>query len=138
MSAPQESALASAVAYLGAVEVAPGRYAFPSKVAPRWFTCDLANIALCEPAAGVYFAPIDKGDSFFGCKLTPCVLMPPWWRPDSRFAWRVVRRPLNKQPRVLFTVRTEEEARRLAHSSDNLRHVERITADLNTGEEVPA
>ena len=122
--------LASAVAYLGAVEVAPGRYAFPSKVAPRWFTCDLANIALCEPAAGVYFAPIDKGDSFFGCKLTPCVLMPPWWRPDSRFAWRVhgVSSP--------FVDRAEAE--RIARSYGHRTPPYRITADLETGEEVLA
>lgn len=127
MDSAQSDALKRAIEYLGAVEVAPGRYAFPSKVEPRWFTCGVENIALCEPAAQVYFAPVDAGRSFFGCKITPCVLMPPWWKPEQRFAVK-----------CLSCGKIAESTNAMGGDCALENNGEIITASLETGEKVPA
>ena len=123
MSAPQESALASAVACLGAVEVAPGRYAF----ADGWTGCGDGKRWLLVSSEGLACLP-RTGYHAWRSKWTKPA--PSWWTPDSRFAWRVhgVSSP--------FVDRAEAE--RIARSYGHRTPPYRITADLETGEEVLA
>jgi hypothetical protein len=95
MKETQKDSLAKAIADLGAVEVAPGRYAFKGVNGygePRWL------IGTAEQISDPDDMPIIE------------TVMPAWWSPSSRetYVW-----PDG------FTVK-------------------RITADLSSGEEVPA
>lgn len=62
--------LAKAIAYLGAVEVAPGRYAWHREPEPSgWYV---------GPESALY-VPM----------LSLFAKMPAWWSPEQRFAWRM-------------------------------------------------
>lgn len=107
MKTPQTNdSLAKAIAYLGAVEVAPGRYAFRAFGEGPW-----------KIAEHLETWPINENSS-------PAyrVEMPAWWSPDQRFAWRDAKG---------FMYFHAERAK--AYNA-----TERITADLETGAEVPA
>ena len=143
--------LASAVAYLGAVEVAPpspeppargdrafARYAMQSP-SGRWHTFYGATLAkFAEGPLNHFRYQVTIGRAF--------VLMPSWWTPTDRFAWRVsdcdfpyrngllVRR-LGEEFEGLVLVKTPSGSNPWM---ERLRHLQRITADLETGAEVPA
>lgn len=78
MSEADETKLADAVKYLGAVEVAPGRYAW--EVGRQWVTDSAENLA----AFGA-----DRTDERGSALLneTP-VFMPSWWSPERPYAVR--------------------------------------------------
>ena len=131
--------LASAVASLGAVEVAPPvcslrhdhgvtpcepdpgttRYAWPSCESENWFVGDDAALLHAhEPE------PLDYGHF---------VMMPDWWSPERRFARRCTGRGVEgmRCGRIV-------EAFEKCGCEYAMGYYERITADLNTGAEIPA
>ena len=118
MKTPQTNdSLAKAIAYLGAVEVAPGRYAakiFDSSATGRWhlFPAERLKAIACD---------MDDPRVLWWPALRS-VEMPAWWSPDQRFAWRDAKG---------FMYFHAERAK--AYNA-----TERITADLTTGAEVPA
>ena len=118
----RNDSLAKAIAYLGAREVPgnPGFYASQNLLGIGWWTI-----------------PRDRVESLAVDILDPRVLswpaldaakMPAWWTPEQRFAW------LNGAGNG-ERYSTEEEA--FDHEWDQ-GAPERITADLETGAEVPA
>ena len=107
--------LTKAIAYLGAVEVAPGRYAFRIS-GQNWFVST-------TNALEYYFAGFASDGERLEYLQARCetARMPIWWTPDQRFAWRsIVDGSFWKDP----------------GNDTNVR--ERIAADLETGAEVPA
>jgi hypothetical protein len=81
--------LAKAIEYLGAVEVAPGRYAFRHtfedegcfRVAPSDVLAAFGEILTPE---GVIPSQRD-GCDYYADLLMDSVRMPPWWSPEQRF-----------------------------------------------------
>lgn len=129
--------LASAVARLGAVEVAPGRYALRVELCPHG--CDEYH---ChdEPTTcpgtnprWVTMAERDLEPYKNGRRGVSYTAMPSWWRPDSRFAWRLPKGSYGVATDKRFKTRDEAEASAICGEI-----AERITADLETGAEVPA
>ena len=126
MKTPQTNdSLAKAIAYIGAVEVAPGRYAFRAFGEGPW-----------KIAEHLETWPINENSS-------PAyrVEMPAWWSPNQRFAWR------ETQSAYRGAVKDKEGGLVLIASPDfdadnvtRLRppHWRRITASLQDGSEVPA
>lgn len=111
-----------AASKLGAITVAPGFYAYqsPGNPAtgdkPRWYVLDTAELAEVEER-------IAKHDDLGGAE------MPIWWEPTRPFA-------LMDGKHVVKTYRGDwDTIRKLAASKDYYRFV---TADLTSGEEVPA
>lgn len=125
------NALQRAIDYLGAVKVAPGRYAYRSDDVKSWCIATAAMLEnLSEAKQGRGPRP----------NLKPfCdAIMPPWWSPEARFAWRIA----GNGPNVTKADRadrfgSERAAKAEAHFIGGAA-VERITADLETGEEIPA
>jgi hypothetical protein len=113
-------ALANAIEHLGAVEVAPGRYARREAPVVPYEIISEAILRQYAPEAIATFGHRDR--QFCGI-----VTMPPWWTPEQRFAWRT-----SDGRRVVpdASQRTPGTMRKLGW--------ERITADLQTGAEVPA
>lgn len=120
--------LARAIAYLGAVEVAPGFYAYDDgrggmdwkaySVADTFAMRDLgANFDLRHKAASVGAWE----------RMSKPSMMPAWWTPEKRFAWRYTDR-----------VTIGAGLRYLQEPTRHREQFERITADLTTGEEIPA
>ena len=149
---------------LGAVEVAPGFYAM--KAPDKWITFNLKALE------GWAKGPQNHVTCDVKIRRNGAV-MPEWWRPDRRFAWRVRGNKAHLGPfdsLEIFRWRpsvTQGEVKILhrgaevAHFGDHIRldvkpaeegseviagwsgrgdafWVERITADLETGEEIPA
>jgi hypothetical protein len=104
----KNDALSKAVAYLGAVEVAPNKYALTW--GKRWYVTD---------AEGVELTRLLGGGEMIASIPTK---MPAWWTPEQRFAWRDAKG---------FMYFHAERAK--AYNA-----TERITADLVSGAEVPA
>jgi hypothetical protein len=73
MSVTTTDSLKSAIDYLGAVEVAPGRYAFYSQGTKRWYTTTAASVRV-----------IGAGEQFETAP-DPIVGMPQWWTPERRY-----------------------------------------------------
>lgn len=105
--------LERAIKYLEAVEVAPGRYAFHVKGAPCWYVVTSKSLAA------------------YGKKQTPIVenpvAMPYWWSPENRTC----------------VTCSKCDGRNVAKSHFNGARLcsgttQRITANLETGEEMPA
>jgi hypothetical protein len=116
--------LTKAIALIGAVEVAPGRYAFPARTITRqpqntvtyeaWHVADKrALIEIIVHAAAL--------------STVGAVEMPSWWSPEHRAVWR-------SGARLSFT--TEKPADNRAWESGP--PWIRFTASLETGAEVPA
>ncbi len=153
MTATTNDSLAKAVAYLGAVEVAKIERAV-----------DYLGATEIEPDRYAYFELDDLWHVVNGSKLEPLaitlrsvsgskaqikahriwraghfdVTMPAWWTPEQRFAWRIA----SNGPNVCKADRSdrygsEAAAKREAHFIGGAA-VERITANLETGAEVPA
>jgi len=109
-----------------AVEVAPGRYAWHTKRFPytsgAWLT---ANSDWLLEAS---YDGVEIHERF-------ATLMPPWWSPSQRFAWRNV-------PNMDCRGNCNAEKRYLENPHDDFgvpaEFYERITADLETGAEIPA
>ena len=112
MSATSTDSLARAIDYLGAVVVAPGRVA--------WKEDDADNFYTVAPLSAMQFDNSDE-PMVDPDKLTT---MPSWWSPEQRFA-------LDEGPMV-HVYATAEKARANAPESRV------ITADLETGAEIPA
>lgn len=129
-------ALQAAISALGAVEVAPGRYAWQMQSAaqsplgyysygePHWVTGDGAALYAVHAQGG-------------SVRTVP---LPQWWTPERRFAMR--QRERNGEG-ALWTGATREEMQALKNRFDVPTGAKAatnrvITADLNTGEEIPA
>jgi hypothetical protein len=124
-------ALARAIDYLGAVEVAPGRYAFPLEVGKGpWRTCTPATLI---ESYELHFehAAYTRAKQVYETRTVP---MPSWWSPTCREVWQTVR---DADGFIYSSNPTESEGRQVLEgvcgAPVTLRHV---TADLNTGEEV--
>ena len=124
---------AKAISYLGAVEVAPPsaeppaygdraftRYAMQSPNG-RWHTFYEATLAkFAEGPLNHFRYQVTIGRAF--------VLMPLWWSPEQRFAWRSYNDG---------SIRTGPPKGRRGQLAA-IPPFQRITADLETGEEIPA
>lgn len=101
--------LQSAISYLGAVEVAPGRYAFRDKQR------DNIYMVVTEAMLSAHCSSWRNGH-----------WMPSWWTPEHRYA------------------SVDDDGNYSAGTHDFCRYLTQvgggrtITADLETGEEVPA
>ena len=106
-----DTKLASAIDLLEAVEVASGRYAYEGD--GHWFIATAESLIRCQI------------DDEFGLD-EHSTAMPSWWSPEQRFAWRC------------------DDCGEICETQDDLarvcttQSVSRITADLNTGQEIPA
>ena len=116
--------LSKAIAYLGAIEVAPGRYAIKSPTAGTWMITSADGLAAIHDAK----APVGKYQ-----------IMPAWWSPEQRIMLRC------PSCRGLISRWPKEDAWKVdrCEHCDNIliepdAGYERITADLATGEEIPA
>ena len=119
--------LSRAIAYLGAVEVAPGRYAYKQ----RDYIGEPGTYVVAN-AWTIREVPIAEGNSKQAAQalaLTHTVQMPRWWTPERRFAVRL-------QGDILGVyMRAGTSAARALECS---LHAEAITVDLATGKEIPA
>jgi hypothetical protein len=113
--------LAKAVAHLGAVEVAPGRYAW--KTERHWYSEGAYSL---ETYGKENLIPFDYAHKDF-------VRMPPWWTPQTQYAWR----NYIGANRWVTTVERVESVPSAGENPWPVLSRERITADLATGEEVP-
>ena len=118
------SKIQDAIDYLGAVEVAPGRYA-GRETDCLWRVYDTSALTAIT-------LNLTETGNIFGqhLPLHKIPTMPAWWSPEQRFAWRYKVVP--------HTGREMEgyENKRWPEPFDF--GMERITADLETGEEVSA
>jgi hypothetical protein len=105
---PRQGSLQKAIDSLGAVEVAPRRYA--TRASGRWI---VTSAEYLQEAAESGIGPIGAS-------------MPEWWKPEQRFA--------AKTPKVTYRFASLDQARELC----TLKNPKFITVDLETGEEVPA
>jgi hypothetical protein len=98
---------------LGAIELAPKRYAIKRKRGRRnvWVLYRLEGAAYIEIAE-----------------------LPKWWTPEQRFAWRITYPVAQRAGNVKSEIVTKYPS---VAASDSRCRIERITADLNTGEEIP-
>jgi hypothetical protein len=113
--------LAKAIDYLGAFEVAPGQYVFLYQGAskPRYYVFAAHElIALAEDTYGD-LTPMSAG-----------LPMPAWWTPERKYAT-----DLGDGERDTYLSRETAEAFCKQFHDENARI---ITADLETGAEVPA
>ena len=106
------SALERALDYLGAVEVAPGRYAYQRD--SRYLVASTTDMVMMGAGS-----------------LSLGRVMPAWWRPERREAWRMTCDGGHVGAR-------DASERFAAWPAEHLTCSERITADLETGDEVPA
>lgn len=130
MTYTTHDALARVIDYLGAVEVAPGRYAVPMG--------SLGNPPCYQIATATQIAYREVGSA---CSFWP--KMPQWWTPERQFAWLCwvlddVSGPnemgkLAKREIGTLTDYDGEVAPLIARGA----HADCITVDLSTGEEVP-
>lgn len=111
MTIATSDSLAKAIAYLGAVEVAPGRYAMTW--GKRWYVTDAEGVELTRLLGG--------GEMI---AHIPTV-MPSWWTPERRFA-------LKFNGKILC-VGDKADILQIKGPRDIL-----VTADLETGQEVEA
>ena len=123
-----QNQFSKAIEYLGAVEVAPGRYAYQQNPSAPWRTFD--SDALCNLALNL--GPGGKGYGPWAFTLEYAE-MPAWWTPEQQFAWAfeyndcgTIRRAPGR-----FTDQTD------AYFA-GVGRVVKLTADLTTGAEVPA
>lgn len=119
MTNTTQGALARAIESLGAVEVAADLYALPCKTRH-------GNILSWETLSGTslraYFLYLTTNEGKQRGHISMRTRMPAWWSPESRFAQRCdLSGALSCPP---------ETACESTHT--------RITADLETGQEVPA
>lgn len=114
------SALQNAIDYLGAKEVAPGYYAFLSPTLHRWCVFPATVFSHEKNPDGFVLNVVDEASK----------PMPSWWTPEQRFAWRCIDKVCAKV--FLYPSATA------GHDSVAGHYAKRITADLNTGEEIPA
>jgi hypothetical protein len=128
--------LARAIEILNAVEVAPGRYAYRDDATRRYYVSSEAD--LCRLAGYLDGAADDgatTGDAYSRwCADTLSTEMPSWWSPQQRFAYRAT--DACEVCAGFANQRPMEDPRDAADVPES--HWERITADLTTGEEVPA
>jgi len=68
----QTDSLARAIDYLGAVEVAPGLYAYKPANHNRWYTENAGDLMV----------------HLQGRRTPSRTMMPAWWTPEHRFVWR--------------------------------------------------
>ena len=127
------SALERAITYLGATEVAPGRYAYRDDATHRYY---VVTADVMERLPQYLDAEDDSHTASHGgysewCADTQAVEMPAWWTPERREAWRMTCDGGHVGAR-------DASERFAAWPAEHLTCSERITADLETGAEVPA
>jgi hypothetical protein len=115
-----------AFAQVDAVEVAGDRYAVRSSTGDRWYIVGAEAMQRLANALEWY----DAGDATAreiddALRASWHTVMPPWWSPAERFAYQC--------DDCGEISRTEDEAARRCNASG----WSRITADLETGEQVP-
>lgn len=133
-AAAQTNSLDRAIAYLGAVEVAPGRYAL--RMQDFWATMDAETTRWLADSCQRYLGTrdpnaLDDTEALYDAWATlqtRAVKMPSWWKPERRYAWRI-----NGETFADYRALKEAYPRRVPSGS-----VQRITADLSTGKEIPA
>lgn len=118
----KNDSLAKAIAYLGAVEVAPGKFTAFKDGRGQWR-------GLKPEAFRVDPDRMGGRDVYYNyCRVYASFAMPAWWSPEQRFAYRSRTTGYVYPP---FTGQGQDPA-------SCYPAFERITADLETGEEVPA
>lgn len=136
---PHQSALDRAIEYLGAVEVAPGRYAYLTDTLARLSHKDHVNRWAITTSGALIKYEILREDGEFvytasGELMASSNIMPAWWTPENRFAY------VNAEgDRTHCSDDLNDQAEALAESL-GLQHEEffdpyLITANLETGEE---
>ena len=118
-----------AIDALGAVEVAPGKWAFPYRYGKGYGVATRRQLATLVKYR-------EKQSSALAYELwilgnTVLVDMPSWWTPERRVAWRVLDGSHDNGERYESCSDANSEAM-IGQT------VERITASLETGEEVSA
>ncbi len=147
-------ALARAIDYLDAVKVASGGdhtpygmvmrdlYAYRADETRRYYIVDADDLVSLTR----YILDEQRMGYSEWCADTKAIEMPAWWTPEQRFAWSVNAsddRECERLPGVT-TFATAKEARAAkrnwgsAPDALTTLYVERITANLATGEEVEA
>jgi len=120
MTTETNDSLTKAIALLGAVEVAPGRYAWQPPIGGwTWNICTTEDLLSGWPS---------RSGEIFG------VPMPSWWSPSHRFAWLGPvdsLHPADRGDRHLYVSSP-------ASRDESVSRYQRITASLETGAEVPA
>lgn len=114
--------LAKAITYLGAVEVAPEKAAV--KHGDHWYiapSSDLDEYANADHRSRAFIAATWK-------------ILPAWWSLEQRFAWRNLDGEHDNGERYTSFA----DARNDAAFDASRPLTSRITADLDTGAEVPA
>lgn len=118
----KNDSLQKAIAYLDAVEVAPRKWAIQvdrgDGVKERWVIVGRNTL---ETMRRYGFNTTRTG-----------VLMPSWWTPESRFAWRV------EMPSGKFYIEHNKPPKDAQYGKLRPPYIICVTADLETGEEVPA
>ena len=128
--------LARAIAALGAVDLDEGRdglghrFAFQHGSHARWWTA-YGHTIFAWWASHDYKPPTNGS-------CPHCVLMPSWWTPEQRFA---VALDEYGTPGTRYAAATRSDAERILHAVSGRARLEApriLTANLATGEEVPA
>jgi hypothetical protein len=118
--------LKSAIDHLGAVPVAPDRYAYRADKTRRYYVTDESDLRLL----GSLLADHDTQEGLAyseWCSATTATEMPAWWTPERRYEVR--------DNGHFIHVATLALARRYCAEYGRGRI---FTADLTTGEEIPA
>jgi hypothetical protein len=132
MSEADEVALAKAIERLGAVEVAVGYYAYRFEKSPGWYVAPSSALEILTRALAGQAQKTRKAKALgIWAAGNYTVAMPLWWSPEQRFAWRSV----DAEGNASEASTDKTYAQHITHLGGG--RVERITADLATGEEVP-
>lgn len=120
------SPLQAAIEYLGAVEVAPGRYAWTADK-HRWWTASAADLAAIGNTMPGYWAQ--------ALGKMPKAKMPSWWSPENTTVWRCGH--CGRIEKSMLT-RGRNLRKRCNDCGFSVSEFYVITASLETGEEIPA
>jgi hypothetical protein len=126
--------LSRAIDYLGAVEVAPGRYARQECASVPWEIIP-EHVLIAVPAERIARFGTSKRAEY------GIATMPAWWSPDSRFAWKLIYgAQCQDVDNRRFRFKHEAFDGMHNYTKSYASHIwpKRITADLETGQEVSA
>jgi len=126
-----DNALLRAIDYLAAVQIEREYYAY--RIAGRFYVAHSEAFASVARMAEKEIAVDYRSIVEFAASEDPAVVMPPWWTPERRDAYRVD--DGSGSPYVVYEFGTEAfvDPSSLAYRPD---WIQRITADLTTGAEV--
>jgi hypothetical protein len=130
------SALSRAIQYLGAVEVAPGRWAFkPHKDFQGYLVVGSDALSGIDKRLDI-FGTSEAIAHFLGTATRSFVRMPAWWTPEKRFALVEADEVALAYETLDQCIAEKERQRALGIPWSSLGSL--VTADLTTGEEMPA